>query len=471
MDEELGALFNPRSVALIGASANPGKLGHMILRSLRQGKFKVYPVNPRETSILGLQCYPSVSAVPGTVDLAVVSLPSETSVTAVRECVEKGVRIVALTTSGFRESGPGGAALEEQARRSVSSSGTRLLGPNTMGVLVPGMGLDTLSIPSDRLERPGPGGVAVVSQSGAVAVSFVEKASAAGLGIRAVVGLGNKADIDENDLIKYLGADAGTTCIAMYLESFSDGQEFVRLARSVAQDKPLVLVKSGRTARGAAAAESHTGTISSSSDRLVEGALRQSGVVRAYDEQDMVDTARALASGAHLRGDRICVVASAGGFGVIATDYISSRERGVGLRMAALSERTGTELRAVIPSFSSVSNPVDLTLAVTDRMYDDVLGTLIKDSGTDGIFMSLELQPPNVTKELVDITIRRSRESRVPIVVSAFAGDRTREVIRALEQGGVPAYPTIWQAVRALQALAERGAFLDRMKKRRGKTP
>lgn len=456
---------------MIGASANPKKLGHMILRSLLKGRFKVYPVNPHETNILDLQCYPSVSAIPGKVDLAVISLPSEPCADSVRECVEKGVKIVALTTSGFKESGPGGAALEKEIVRSVSSSGTRLLGPNTMGVLVPSLGLDTLSIPSDRLARPPPGGVAVVSQSGAVAVSFVEKAGEAGLGVRAVVGLGNKADIDENDVLRYLETDPATTCIAMYLESFSDGKEFVRLARRVAEDKPLVMVKSGRTARGSEAAVSHTGTISSSSDRLVEGVLRQSGVVRAYDEQDLVDTARVLACKDHLRGDRICVVASAGGFGVIATDFISSRERGAAMRMAELSERTRRGLRAIIPSFSSVCNPVDLTLAVTDTMYDDVLGVLIKDSGTDGIFMSLELHPPNITKELVDITVRRSKESQVPIVVSAFAGDHTREVIRALEKGGVPAYPTIWQAVRALHALAERGEFLRRVNKRRGKTP
>lgn len=471
MAGELDALFSPRAVALIGASANPKKLGNLILRNLGGGRFDLYPVNPGETEIMGLRCFPSVSEVPADVDLAVISLPSDASVEAVRECVDKGVRVVALTSSGFKESGTKGAGLEDAMVRTVSSSDTRLLGPNTMGVLVPASGLDTLSIPRNRLARPPAGGIGVLSQSGAVAVSFVEKANEAGLGIRAVVGLGNKADIDENDLLRYLGSDSDTTCIALYLESFSDGREFSELARGISFKKPVALVKSGRTESGSAAARSHTGSISSSSDALVECALRQSGVVRAYDEQDLVDVVKALATKDHLRGDRICVVASAGGFGVIATDYISSRERGAGMRMAMLSERTRSGLRRAVPAFSSVGNPVDLTLGVTDEMYDEVLGTLLEDKDIDGILMSLELHPPNVTEDLVDITIRRSRKDDTPIVVSVFGGDETPDVLRKLEKGGVPGYPTIWRSVRALQALAERGRFLEREKKRLGKNP
>lgn len=464
MADPLDALLRPRSVALIGASASPKKLSHIALKNLSKGRFRLYPVNPNEGKILGLRCYPSVLAVPGDVDLAVISLPAAASVAPVRQCVEKGVGAVIVSASGFRESGPDGAKLERELTAAIRGSSTRLLGPNTMGVYVPSIGLDTLFIPREKSLRPGKGAIAVLSQSGAVSVSFLEKAAAAGIGISACIGLGNKIDLNENELLQHLSLDEATKSIALYLESFSDGRKFVEIVRMVSKVKPVVVLKSGRTNAGSAAARSHTGALASSSDTMVDGVMRQAGAVRAYDEEELIDLAKALAYVDHIDGDRICVVASAGGFGVIGADYVESREHGAGLTMARLSQETHDSIRKVVPSYSSVSNPVDLSAIVTDEMYEVVLTGLQADPGVDGIMMSLELQPPNITKKLVDVAERRSRSKGARIVICAFGGPHTPNLLRELEKRTVPAYPTIWRATRALAALSERGRYLRRSK-------
>jgi len=466
MDDALDALFRPRSVALVGASANPAKIGHVVLRNLVHGRFKVYPVNPRESEILGLPCYRSILDIDGSVDMTIVSVPAQHALGPVQDSVKKGVKVAIVTSSGFRESGPEGAELERALVEAVRGSRTRLLGPNTMGVFVPSRRLDTLFIPREKSKRPGKGEIAMLSQSGAVSVSFLERVAASGLGISASVGLGNKADINENDLLRYLANDPATRCVGMYLESFSDGPGFARATSEVSSRKPILLLKAGRTGAGSRAASSHTGAIASSSDALVDGILKQTGVLRVYDEEELIDAAKALSFTGSMGGDRVCVVASAGGYGVIATDFVESSERGVGMRMAALSDATKDELRKVVPGFSSISNPVDLTAGVTDDMYEAVLAILQRDPGVDGIMMSLELQPPNITSRLIDIAESRSRSEGAPIVVSAFGGERTTSMVKELEKRRVPAYPTIWRAVRALRVLFERGAYLSKIKTR-----
>lgn len=464
MSRGLDALLRPRSVAVVGASANPAKISNVVLRNLSRGGLRVIPVNPKEEEILGLRCFPSVSAIDGEVDLALVALPAEAALGAAEECVRKGVGAVIVTSSGFAESGPAGKELQDRLASVFRGTGTRLLGPNTMGVFAPGHGLDTLLIPAEKSPRPPEGEVAMVSQSGAVAIAFLEKAERCGMGVSTCVCIGNKADIEECELLEHFAQDAGTGCISMYLESFSDGRRFMESAGRASLGKPVVVLKSGRSEAGARAASSHTGALASSSDGLVDGALRQSGVVRAYDEEELVDLSRALAYLGHAGGDRVCVVASAGGFGVIATDYIESTDHGFGLRMAELSPATREALSSIVPAFSSVRNPVDLTAGVTDGMYEAVLEVLQSDPGVDCIMMSLELQPPNVTRGLVDVAVRRRKASPVPIVVSAFGGEDMREALATLEGSKVPSYPTIFRAVRAIAALVERGRYLDKHK-------
>ncbi|MCJ2532869.1 MAG: CoA-binding protein [Candidatus Thermoplasmatota archaeon] len=461
MDDDLTLLFKPSAVALVGASADPGKMGHIALKNLLSGDFAVHPVNPREREILGRKCYESLNDVPGKVDLAVVVLPAGSSVDVVRDAAKRGVRFVIVTSSGFGERGEGGEELQDALMTAVDGTSTRILGPNTMGLMVPSSRLDTFFIPKDRSSRPGNGSIAIVSQSGAVAVSCLEKAEAAGIGVSACVCLGNKADIDEVDVLRHFADDAETRCIAMYLESFSDGRLFLEVAREISLSKPVVLLKAGRTRAGSAAARSHTGAIASTSDAVVDGALRQAGVMRVYDEEELVDVSKVLSVIGHMKDDRICVVASAGGFGVIASDLAESSDNGMGLRMAEFSEITASELRKAVPEFTAPRNPVDLTAAVTDAMYDRVLGILKADPGVDAIMMSLELQPPNVTDGLIEIAGRRFSEGGPPIVMSVFAKDQS-SVMRDMASRGLVVYPTIRRSMRAIAALVERGNHLRR---------
>ena len=451
-------LIRPSSVALIGASAKPGKIGFVVMSNLLKGVHRVYPVNPGETEILGNPSYSAIGHVPDEIDMAVVMLPAEASVEAVRECAAKGVRVVIVGSSGFGESGEEGRGLEDDLLEAIDGTDTRVLGPNSMGVFVPSASLDTLFIPLDRSLRPGPGAVAVISQSGAVAVSFLEKAAASGLGISACVCIGNKCDIDELELLQHFSDDPETRCIAMYLESFSRGRDFVQESRRVTGEKPMVMLKSGGTPAGARAASLHTGAVASSSDRVADGALRQAGVARVADEESLVDLSRAFSFLDHLRGGRICVVASAGGFGVIASDMIEFECTAPSLGMAALSEETRSALRGILPAFASVQNPVDLTAGVTDDMYDRVLETVQADAGVDAILMSLELQPPNVTPRLIEVAARRSSH-QTPIVASVFARDQAA-VLQKAAQRGLLAYPSISRSVKAMEALATRGARL-----------
>jgi acyl-CoA synthetase (NDP forming) len=461
MDEDLTLLFKPSVVAVVGASADPRKIGHIALKNLLSGDFSVHPVNPREHEILGRKCYGSLNDIPDGVDVAVIVLPAKSSIDVVRDAAQSGVRFVVVTSSGFSERGESGEGLQDALMAAVDGTCTRVLGPNTMGLMVPSSHLDTFFISKERSSRPGRGSIAVVSQSGAVAVSFLEKAEAAGIGVSACVCLGNKADIDEVDLLRHFADDAETQCIAMYLESFSNGRLFLEVARDVALSKPVVLLKAGRTRAGSAAARSHTGAIASASDAVVDGALRQAGVVRVYDEEELVDVSRAVSVIGHVENDRICVVASAGGFGVIASDFVESSDNGMGLRMAELSEITVSELRKAVPEFAAPRNPVDLTAEVTDAMYDQVLGILKADPGVDAIMMSLELQPPNVTDGLIEVASRRFSEGAPPIVMSAFAKDQS-SVMRDMASRGLVVYPTIRRSMRAIAALAERGGYLRR---------
>ncbi|HJX04618.1 MAG TPA: CoA-binding protein, partial [Thermoplasmata archaeon] len=348
MGGALRALFAPRSVALVGASSNPAKLGNVVLRNLLRGKFELYPVNPHEDEILGRKCYRSVSDLPLGIDLALIALPAETAGEALRDCVSRGVRVAAVTSSGFGETGPRGMETERGLAEAIAGSGTRMLGPNTMGVLVPSRRLDSLFIPVERSRRPRSGPVAIVSQSGAVGVSCLERARQAGVGVSCFVGLGNKTDIGECEILEYLSRDRKTRAIAMYLESFKDGRRFFEIAGRIGVGKPIVVLKSGRSGSGQKAARSHTGAMASR-DEVVTGALSQIGVVRAYDEEELVDTVKALELVGHVDGDRVCMVASAGGYGVIAADLIESTVHGAGMQMARLTEESMMSLRRIVP--------------------------------------------------------------------------------------------------------------------------
>ncbi|MFP4170789.1 MAG: acetate--CoA ligase family protein [Methanomassiliicoccales archaeon] len=459
----LDRLLNPASVAVIGASDRPGKIGNIILTNLKDGSARLFAVNPYKDYIGGLISYPTVKDLPERVDVAVIAIPADDTVEVVRECAQEGIPFVIPIASGFAEIGEAGGELQAEMVEATRGTNTRILGPNTLGILVPRHQLDTFFTPKDRSPRPGDGCISLVSQSGSVLSGVFEMAENEGVGMASCIGLGNKADLDENDLMEYLVEDPHTRSMALYLESFSDGGRFVELCSRISPVKPVVVAKVGRTARGQTAALSHTGAMASSSDAVVDGIFRQFGVSRAYDVTELLDISKGMAYLDHIPGDRIAVVSSAGGFGVLAADYIESSDRGVGMRLAEISAEGKERIIDSSVYFASAENPIDLTGGVTDEMYEMVLSILQEEEGVDAILLLIQMQTPGTTERLLDTADRWSREGSKPIVVCSIGGSYAINFLRKFEGRRIPAYSTLSRAIWVMKSLFERGSYLKRV--------
>lgn len=432
----------------------------MILRYLLDSNARVYAVNPGASEVHGVSCFPSIDALPEPVELAVVATPAAAVPDVVQACARRGVKAAIVVAGGFGETGEQGRLLEEELRRIVRSSGLRLLGPNTLGVLVPKSGLDTLFVVRERALRPGPGPLAFISQSGATAVTRMSAAAAEGIGFHSFVGLGNRLDINENELMAYLAIQPDVKALALYLESFGDGAGFFETARELTARLPVCVVKAGRSSAGARAAALHTGSLAAG-ERVVDGVFRQLGIYRAYDDEELVDVAWALACSPLPRGDRVAVLVSAGGHGVMMADYLEAAERSVKVRLARFSDSTREALRREVLPFASVENPVDLTASAGVAMYERALAILNEDPGVDAILCSVQLEPPGLDARLLDVITAFARSAAKPIVVTSIGAQASAEARRALNRSGVPAYPSLWRGVRALGALVERARRLD----------
>jgi acetyl coenzyme A synthetase (ADP forming)-like protein len=460
--ESIEALFHPKTVAVIGATSER-KFGRITFENLlkNRGGIRVIPVNPKAKEILGVKCYPSVKDIPEEVDLAVVIVPAKVVLQVVRECVEKKVKTVILISGGFSEVGPEGRKLEEQVVEAVRGSKTRILGPNTLGVFIPRNAVNTTFFPEERFVKPKDGSIAFISQSGASAIAFMEAATFYEVGFSAFVGLGNEADLTETDFIEYFAEDPNTGVICLYLEKISDGHRFLKVCREASLKKPIVVLKAGRTGRGARAALSHTGSLAGF-DKVANGAFKQCGIVRAMDETELLDYAVALDFQKPPHGSRIAILTFGGGAGVIATDLIEASQH---LEMAELPEEVKEELRGIVVPFASVNNPVDTTGNVTDEQVDRVLEVLYGTDEVDGILVIIGLQIIYMSVELADLLAKWAKRGGKPMVVIGLGMGLTLQVVRRLMNLGVPAYPTVRRGVNALEALAQRGKYLKRLEK------
>ncbi len=314
-------LLDPESVAIFGVSLSEDeKMGNIIYDNLKSSDREVFAINPKSEGEEGF--YPNIHDVHQDIDLAVLAIPSKYAVEAVRDCVEFGVGAIILVSGGFGETGEEGKDREEEIKEILEGSETRLLGPNTMGVLLPPVDLDTFFLPEDRVERPDEGGIAFISQSGFMATPFMETLCEHHTGLSGFVGIGNRLDIDEVELLEYFAEDEGTDVIALYLESMSDGRKLYEIAKKEAPDTPIVLLKGGRSEVGQKATQSHTGSLASTSDRVVKGVSKQAGIINAYDERELTDFSEAFLLNRPIKDENIAVISSAGGTGVIASDNI-----------------------------------------------------------------------------------------------------------------------------------------------------
>lgn len=464
--KSLEPFFKPRSVAVIGASRSPEKIGYQLLKSLVEVGYngEIYPVNPKADEILGLKTYPNIRSISRPIDLAIIAIPAAGVPEVIREAGEIGVKCAIIISGGFKEIGGEGVKLEEEVKSIAKTYGIRVMGPNCIGVYDPHNNIDTLFLPRDRALRPKRGDIAFISQSGAMGVAFLDWMTMENIGLSCFISYGNKVDVDEIDLLEYLMHDEKSKVIAMYVEEITNGKRFIEIAEKVSAIKPIVAIKAGRTIEGAKAVSSHTGALAGK-EEIVDAAFKRAGIIRAYDTHELFDYARALATGRIAQGDRIVIVTDGGGAGVMATDKLTDEKRGVGLKLAKLKEETKFELKKYIPQFAIPHNPIDLTGNATPEMYKNVLEIILEDENVDGIVVITLIHPPMMNEKIVDEVEEIYRKTEKPILIAATGGAPTQRILRTFQEKGIPSYPEVERAVKAMKCLVDRGRYLKKLKK------
>lgn len=450
----LDMFFDPKSIAIIGASTDPTKLGHAVLANLVGSGFAgdIYPINPSAKEILGLKVYDSVLDTPGPVDLAVILIPARFVAGVLRECGEKGVKGAIIISAGFREAGPEGVAREQELLDIAASYGMRIVGPNCLGIIDTFVPMNV----SFAAGTPKSGSIAFMSQSGALCTAILDYALAETIGFSHFVSLGNKADIDEVALLEAWGEDPRTNVIIAYIEGLRDGAQFIRTARKTARNMPVIAVKSGRTASGSKAVSSHTGSLAGS-DAAYSAAFRQAGVLRAETVEELFDYSTAFAYQPLLRGNRIAIVTNAGGPGVMATDALEAN----GLVLATLSAETEAALAEHLPAAASVHNPVDVLGDARSDRYMHALETVLRDPGVDGAIVIVTPQTSTDIVATAKGVVEISRRSDKPIMGCWMGKQEAMAGIDVLAKNQVPNYHFPERAVGALGAMYTYRSWLN----------
>lgn len=437
---------NPKGVAVIGASASPGKLGYQVLENVVQYGYegKVYPINPKADEILGLKAYPSVLDTPDPVDMAIIIVPAKAVPPALEECGQRGLKGAVIISAGFREVGREGRQLEQQLIDIAKRYGMRLIGPNVLGII------DTVAKlnASFAAGMPRHGHIAFMSQSGALCTSILDMALGQQIGFSRFYSIGNKADINEIDLLRAWAEDPETKVIMAYLEGISNGPEFIKVARHVTRQKPIVSIKSGTTNAGSRAVSSHTGTLAGS-EKAYDAAFKQVGIIRASSVEDLFDIAQALARQPIPQSDAVAVVTNAGGPGIMATDAI---ER-AGMHLAGLAIETQQALQAKLPAAASVANPIDVLGDAPADRYALAIEAALADPNVATVLVVLTPQTSTQIPETAKVLGELAKTTHKPIL-AAFMGDLAiRPGAQILTQYSIPNYPVPDRAVNALSAM------------------
>lgn len=440
LNENLNRFFTAKSVAVIGASNNPDKLGNVILVNILAGGFagRVYPINPKEQNILGLPVYPSVDDIPETIDLAVIVVPASFVPGVLRQSASKGAGAAIIISGGFREAGR--LDLEKELLDILSETGIRLVGPNCWGInYIP----NKLCASWPVIVTPG--SMAVISQSGTVAATLAGWAEEEAWGISATVSLGNQIDVNETDLLEFFAKDANTRSIALYLEGAKDGRRFLQAAQRIVTEKPLIVLKSGRTAGGQRAAASHTKSMAGR-DEIFDAACRQFGIVRASDVESLYDMSKALAALKPGIGKRLMIVTSSGGSGILAVDNAEKH----GIEIPVLAQELVEKLRQTeIPANATLANPLDLTVA-TAQEYKNALQVLSENDTADLYLLIFGDPIPGA----VEIAAWLKGKVGPRVSVAYLGGGDVEKVERnKMHQVGIPVFPTPERAVIALGAV------------------
>jgi len=450
----LEPLFYPQTIAVIGASREPGKVGHEVVANLLNGGFagRVVPINPKATEVLGLQCYPNLKSYGGTVDLAVVVVPTPVVQTAVRGALEAGAKAVVVITAGFKEVGPQGAALEQELAERCRAGGARLMGPNCIGLINTENKMNATFAP----QMPPPGKISVISQSGALCVAILDMAVHRKMGLAKVVSFGNKADLNEVDLLEALTSDKQTAVIAGYLESITEGDEFLRTAEQAANVKPVVILKVGVTQAGAKAASSHTGSLAGA-DMAYGAAFKRSGVIRAENFESLFDYALAFAMQPLPAGERLAIITNAGGPGIMASDAAEL----AGLKILPPAPETQQKLRTCLPATAAVGNPVDVIGDADPQRYAQAFEIVQEDPNVDAIIVVVT--PQNMTQPLaLAEKLAQAHRGKKPLLAAFLGGKEMVAAHARLMELNIPNYPSPERAVGALRALCDYAAWRNR---------
>ena len=466
----LDAIFSPESVAIIGASNTPGKVGHDIFANILQGGFQgtLYPVNPNAKSILSVKTFPAITAISDSVDLSIIILPPKACVKAVEESIAKGVKGIVIVSAGFREVGGEGIEIENRIISLCKAAKVRLVGPNCLGVINP---LPDVSLNASFSRRmPACGNISFVSQSGALCTAVLDFAADRDFGFSKFISIGNKADVDELDLLLYLHDDLNTAVIILYLEELRKGQEFIEAVKEITsghRPTPVIIIKSGRTSAGAQAAASHTGALAGT-EAVYDAIFKQAGIIRADSIAELFDFANAFAYkresalGKARRkipgGKRVAIVTNAGGPGILATDMTVSSD----LELARFSEETIEELRSHLPTTANLHNPVDVIGDAHSDRYESALTAVIKDEGVDGALVILTPQSMTNALETAEAIVRVARRSPKPILCCFMGVVDVSPGVKYLQEHGYPVYKFPEDAAKALGALYRYAHWLNR---------
>ncbi|MCX8184678.1 MAG: CoA-binding protein [Sulfolobales archaeon] len=438
-------LFNPRGIAVIGASRDPTKIGHIILKNIVEYGYRrgIYPVNPSVSDVMGLKTYPAVSTISDKVDVVIVSIPNTKVPEAIDDAGKAGVKHAVVIASGFKEIG--NVDLENEVVRRARRHGMRVLGPNIFGYVYTPVRLNATFGPRDVI----PGNVAFITQSGALGIALMGSTILEGIGISAIVSVGNKSDIDDADLLEFFDEDPNTSVVLIYMEGVSDGRRFVNVASKISMKKPVIVIKSGRTEAGARAAASHTGSLAGNV-ALYESAFKQSGVISTKSVEEAFDFVKTLSWNPLPPGDRVVVITNGGGAGVQASDTLADD----GIYLEKPPQDFVEEVRKILPPFASLANPVDLTGMAPEDWYYRSVKSALQNSGIDAVLVlychTALTSPVGVARAVAgavdEVGVRK------PISVAIIGGLEAYEAIKHLTNLKIPAYPTPERAAHALAA-------------------
>jgi acetyltransferase len=449
--------FSPKSVAVIGASREPGKLGSQILSNILSGQYpgKVYPVNPKATEISGLKCYPDVSSIPDIPDLAIVVVPAKIVCSVIEECGKKGTKAAIVISAGFKESGDEGRKREQELVNVAKKYGCRIIGPNCLGIIDTYSDLNVSFAPV----MPGKGSIAFISQSGALISAVLDWSRKQKIGFSRIISMGNMADVSESELIEACAEDERTKVILFYVEGVKDGKEFINRVSKITTKKPVIAIKAGLTGSGSKAASSHTGSLAGMAEAY-SAAFKKTGVLQVAHMEELFDLSLAFAYQPPIKGDRIAIITNAGGPAVIATDAVEKQ----GLKIAPLSEQTMKTLKENLPPAANTHNPVDVLGDATEQGYKIALDNVMKDNAVDGIVVILTPQTITRPLETAHVVVENANRYKKTVVTSFMGGVSVEVAIDFLRQSRIPNYEFPERAVRALRGMVDYAKIVQREK-------